>query len=182
MADTDTNELAHLDNMIKMLSSIRGIPLAKVLRNAAKDVAQGAYRATPMAKITRSPVYFLKNPRTGSPRWVNRVSYGKDGPLRPHPKWRKVSKGFAKASWVAIMRNLGMGTGSSSRYPSAQKEGAVVASASDKEPHPFVRMIDALSYLGKLDQTNGIAQAGIRLAESRLMKALTAEYVKAAKA
>ena len=181
MADTDANELRQLDSMIRSLSAIRGLPLGKVIRNAARDMTKGMFYATPVAKITKSPLYWLKNPRTGSPRWVNRTTYGKNGPPRPHPKWRKVSKGYAKSSWITALRNLGVNQGSEKSYPSAQKESFAEANASDTVTNPYVRMVDALSYLKKLDDRSNMVQSGIRRAETNILKALTMEFAKAAR-
>lgn len=191
MVDKDS-ELRYLDSLMNALASIRNLPLAKVIRNASKDFLQGSYRATPLSKITHKDTLWTKKPGQ-TPHWVNkakerarktdrRVSESAKRPV--NKKWVapfRVSQGFAKASWITAMRQAGMTMGSGKRYTSAQKESAIQSQASDGEQHPFVRMMNSLSYLAKLDDKHNIAQAGIRLADTRILKAITAELAKASR-
>lgn len=50
---------------VRLMAQIKEVPVAKVLRNAARDFAHGAYRATGTAAVSRSPFLQVPDKRGG---------------------------------------------------------------------------------------------------------------------
>lgn len=163
-------ELRQLDTLMHRLAEAKGVPLAKVIRNASKDFAFEAQRATPVAKITKSPYWFIKAPKSGQPRWVVKWS-AKSKSGWQKQLFRKVSKGYAKASWLGMMSALGIGKGAG-KFQSAQRTSTAIAQAADSERNPVVRMLASLSYINKLDARANIAARGIQRAEAKIINGL----------
>ena len=175
MADAPT--MAQLDALMRTISDMKAVPLAKVMRNAAKDMAFEMLRNTPQAKVTRSP--FWKFTKNGHSWWVNKekipyVANPGTRSFRQYQKeakiYRKVSKGYATASWGTMLAQLGGRM--TTRFPSAAKMSKAEARAADGEPKPFVRMVNALSYIGKLDATGRITAPAIAKARENIMRGI----------
>lgn len=98
-ASFDTNHL------VEALARLKGIPVSKVVRNASKDFAQGAYNATPVAKISKSEYYYVKD----QGRYLHQSQLEGRKRLYKHGIYKvRVRKGWSKASWIGVFRALGM--------------------------------------------------------------------------
>jgi len=191
---------------------LKQIPLAKVVRNAARDFAQAAQKATPNAAISRSPWYLAtryeqtqetyqtKRGKTKTRTvWANgsdgrRVKRGnswfihesKIGSGRAY--WRKggievrkmrVYRGWSKASWIGIMKALGMSHGGvKPQLEKADNLSSVVLR--DNPVNVAAEMTDRIAFdkfgKGGADYTSeDIKQRGFELAAWRLSQAFEQE-------
>lgn len=121
--DIDSTEL------LEAYARLKQIPLAKVVRNAAKDFVQAAHKNTPLSELTGAKYYRaeLGNRRWWIPiGWLNgRRVHNKSG--RAHlKKWLK--RGWSKATWIGVMRALGMSHGGvrSDLQEAAQKSSVIM--------------------------------------------------------
>lgn len=199
-ADVDPARLtALMQRMQALKSQVDGgeYPMAKVLRNAARDFAQAAYQATRSAATTRTPFLqvpdkrggryyraYLERVRTnqllhggrhelrpgmylkGAMRWVRKVPVkrpGLRGGKTPNPPY-PVAKGFARASWIGVFRELGMTT---ARPASRVPESVTRAGTADFQPRE-ITLADRLSYIGRLDAMDAIVPRGMAAAAGRL--------------
>lgn len=109
LAKVETREL------MEALARLKQVPLAKVMRNAARDFVAGAYQATPLAKERGEGGYLelLDRKRTESGAKVVRyIPAPKPGRKRSlWTRWHTYARGWSRASWIGIMRDLGMGSG-----------------------------------------------------------------------
>lgn len=154
----------HMARIAWMMAHVKDVPIGKVLRNAGRDFGMEAYRSTPTAAVTRTN--FLRVPDTrpgGRWRWVRRAKVrrpGSRGGRTPNPPY-PVAKGFARATWIGVFRDLGMTTRRPARYvPPAAVE---LGEATERPREVVIR--DVLSYIGKLDARGGIAYRGMLKAQ-----------------
>lgn len=170
------SELQYLDNLMQALANAKNVPIGKVIRNAAKDISATAYKFTPRAQVTKTSFWHIKNQK-GEMIWVNRANIPERKTNRRTKKhkrikiWRKVRKGYAAASWVRIMQNLGMEK-KSSPYRKAMEQGMTVDETSKSFQTPFVRILNALDYIKKLDDRAGMIDKGIQNASEKLLRGL----------
>lgn len=164
---------------IRLMAQAKEVPISKVLRNAARDFAHGAYKTTATAAVRSTP--FLRVRKNDRPlqysqqdirnaveiganirtyyRWVKKTKVrrlGSRGGITPNPPY-PVAKGFARASWIGVFRGLGMTTAKPAANvpPAAVQIGQVQGDATGLE------LVDRLSYIGTLDARDGIVQAGM---------------------
>jgi len=169
--DIPEAELARLNRAMLKIQAVKGVPMAKVIRNAARDFVQEAYRATPLAKKRQTDFLYLGKKRPphggrGRPRWVRKE------PTKSGSRWDppfSIARGFSKSSWIGMMRQLGM-NGKRSDHASAAVYGDVFTSqANDKM---FTELVNTLPWIGKLDDRKGIQLRGIRKATERIEREL----------
>ena len=175
-------ELRQLDSLMHTMAAAKGVPLAKVVRNAARDFTRGALKATPQAdKGIESDCWQFKpdskhpaNHNGGNAQyWLSKRKQWEDkhrGPLK-WPITHKISSGYAKASWRGVMQLLGVP--SAGRYPSAQGEGSVASHAYDTTEIPWFIIRNTLSYMNKLDARSGLVMAGLQNAEAKIINSLS---------
>lgn len=118
-----------LHDLVHLLAKLRQIPLAKVLRNVAKDFVQAGYMDTPKARkfSGKNPFALLpgKGRMAGKAVKVNLDKYRQEVEARlprnfrkPRPKSRHLSRleayrlrrpmfGFALSAWIPAMQDLG---------------------------------------------------------------------------
>lgn len=189
-------DMAKLASLMRRMQQLKSeadggeYPMAKVLRNAARDFAQEAYAATRSAAVSRTPFLQVPDRRgstyynaykarllsgaavtpgmtiRGAMRWVKkrRVKHlGLRGGRTPNPPY-PVAKGFARATWIGVFRGLGMTT----RRPAERiPEAATRAGTVTQEPHR-IDLADRLSYIGRLDARDAIVARGVAAAIGRL--------------
>ena len=108
------NDLPNLEGsgeVLKYYADLKGIPLSKVLRNAAKDCVWGAYKATPEAeKIAKLPYAYLpghgaKKGKTVTVRIDNEIDPLEQVRLS---NWRlhKPNCGFALSAFIPVFKEL----------------------------------------------------------------------------
>lgn len=171
-ASYDPRDLSALiRRMQRVQSQITGgdYPMAKVLRNAGRDFAQTAYQSTRRAAVRTTP--FLRVPaQGGGTRWVRKRRAKRPGlrggatPQPPYP----VAVGYARASWIGVFRDLGMGT----RRPAARVPESVTRSSQATSAPMVTEVSNRLSYIGRLDARDGLVARGLDAARQRLTRAL----------
>lgn len=166
--------------MMHALAEVKGIPLGKVIRNASRDYAQAAQKATPVAKTGTSEYYVAT--RNGR-RWYVHQSQirGRIANREGGTQLRKVRihRGWSKATWIGAMRALGMSSKQPARrLPSAVEHKAYAIQRTAGE-NPSVTIsdefrIDGFGRTTTLAQHTRIAGEGFRLAAKRI----STEYVR----
>ena len=98
-------------NILQAYANLKNLPLAKIIHNASKDFAQAAQERTPKSQLLHAKYYKAYIPGTGKHwfipiEWLNgRRVYNKRSRVKL-VKWLK--RGWSKATWIGIMRALGM--------------------------------------------------------------------------
>jgi len=173
--DTTNREIAQLDSLMQTIAELKHVPMSKVLRNAARDISATAQKTTRKAEVTKSSFWLITD-KSGKKRWINRAIIPKRKTSRrwKHHKnikvWRKLKIGYAKASWIRIMQLLGIRK-ASSRYGAAMANG-IVENNLTQDDHPFVRMINGLNYIKKLNDEDNMIGQGITRAQDKILKGL----------
>ena len=169
-----------IDSLMNALAQLKGIPLSKVVRNASRDYAQGAYKATPLAQISKSEYY--RADRDGKTWYIHESQMSgkrirKDGATRIRKV--RVQKGWSKSTWIGAFRALGM----SPKFPPKRLPSAVehmsmaVQHVTVEDPKTIITTDFRINDFGKVStqpQHERIAREGFRLAALRITK----EYVK----
>lgn len=105
-------EWTGVENVIEQYARIKGVPVWKVLRNAAKDCVQGAYMVTPRARPMPGPNPYAFLPGRG--KKAGKAVYVRIDRQRPSEQ-RRLEKfrlarpraGYALAAFIPVMRALG---------------------------------------------------------------------------
>ena len=169
--------------VMRSLALLKGIPLAKVVRNAARDFAQAARRATPVASKSRSEYYRVRDRRTGEWRYLH-VSMLEGRSRKSLRNLRKVRiyKGWSRASWIGVFRALGMGTSRPPARLPSRVEAISDAMATETRDTASAIIEDYIRFdafgRGSDSRSAEIAQAGFALAAQRMARALNAEMGK----
>lgn len=165
--------------LIDLFARLKGIPVAKVIRNAARDFVQAALKATPRGRLSKSPYgrvkvgddyrYFRIDRLT--PRELARAKRRRRRDSRltmPLP----MRRGWSKASWIGAFRELGMGRTPTAprKLPSAVIQRLSTAAAAGDERHPEIRITDDIRFTALAGADQSIVQAGFRLAADRLTR------------
>lgn len=173
--------------MMEALAELKQIPLAKVVRNAARDFVQAAFRATPTAKVGRAQYYRAK---TNGRTWYIPVAKTNGRRVRGLKKSgvevRKVAirRGWSRSTWLGAMQALGMASKARpARMPEAVERKST-ASSGGAQATPSVVIsdefrLDNFGYSTTIPQYNRIAGEGFKLAAKRLAGAFKAETRKA---
>lgn len=110
-------DLSGIPNLLETYAALKGIPVEKVLHNAAKDYVQGAFKVTPKAeKASELPDWCLfpgRGRKAGKSVWVpwhkamgKAVSQARADAIDAY-RIRKRVPGFALSSFIPVMRSLG---------------------------------------------------------------------------
>jgi len=110
-------DLSGIPNLLQTYAALKQIPVEKVLRNAAKDYVQGAFKVTPKAeKATSLPDWDLfpgRGRKAGKSVWVrwsrlmaSAVSQRRADAIDAY-RIRKRVPGFALAAFIPAMQSLG---------------------------------------------------------------------------
>ena len=108
LLEMDDRELMHA------MARLTQIPLAKVVRNAARDFAKGAYQATPLARISRSEFYAFRD-TDGNWRYLHQSQVG-HLTRKKRQAWKaasgfhkvRIGKGWSRATWGGVFEALGL--------------------------------------------------------------------------
>lgn len=121
-------------DVLKAYAEMKGFPLKKIVHNAAKDFAQAAQETTPLAQIEHAK-YFRAFIPHGKHWWipiekVGHTVHNKPGKVQ---LWRWLKRGWSKATWIGIMRALGMTTKKQPRKSSDAEHAKKMSSVTVKE-------------------------------------------------
>ena len=162
--------------LVSALASLKNVPLAKVVRNASRDFAQAAQKATPVAQTGKSE-YYKWFDKQGQPHFLHESMLV--GRSRRSLRKVRVYKGWSRASWLGIFRALGV----SMRIPVQRLPGKVEhisnAITSGSQTDSTVTMTDYIHFdkFGRVQdtRTDAVAKAGFELAAKRITKAVNEE-------
>lgn len=157
--------------LLKTYAALKNIPLAKVIRNAARDFVQAAYKATPMARITQSP--YVRIPIEGAKRVFRYIPWDSlDEKAQGRLKKRRIrlQRGWSKASWIRLMRILGMTNknGDMRKERSGKRWKAVNQLATIGLTEKQAVINDAIHFDARPGEIDRIAEAGFALATKRI--------------
>ena len=167
-------ELQGLEKVMARLVVLKGIPMAKAVRNAARDFVQEAQKSTPLSKpktIWRQVPG--RGTKTGSKIWIASKNSGKTN-VSGSPKWQSMrtirGRGFAKASWISAAQRLGMSTSGRVRVMrGALGKSTVLLDLDESKANPSVQIFDTLDYIAKLDAQHNLSGRGISKARERVV-------------
>lgn len=145
----------HLDmednDLIGLFARLKAIPVAKVIRNAARDFVQAALRATPRGQLSKSPYGRIK---LGSSTRYFRVDRLTPKQLRRMKRRARQDKrltlplpmrrGWSKSSWIGAFRELEMGKTPTApaRLPQTVIQRLSSATKGGTEENPEIRITD----------------------------------------
>jgi hypothetical protein len=139
---TDLSIRMDAKDLMAAYAAAKGIPMAKVIRNAARDFARAAFYKTPTAAISKSD-YFWYRDASGKihylhKRMVKSQSYKVvvDGETKRRKRWVlrsgketegkihkvMVGKGWSKASWRGVFQALGLPQPNKPKYMPAKAD------------------------------------------------------------
>lgn len=154
---------------------LKNVPIAKVIRNASRDFTQAAYKETPIARKSKSP-YFVFYDRAHHLRFLHQSQLkGRSEESLASLKRVKIARGWSKATWIGIMRQLGMKAKSKpADVPQAATTRSNVQTYTNQD-YAQATITDEIRF-NRFGQGAGdarlyqIAQAGYRLAAERIEK------------
>lgn len=158
--------------LLQTYARLKNIPMAKVLRNAARDFVQAAYRATPLARIKQSP--YVRLPIEGTKhtyRYILWDSLDEKAQERLKKRRIRLQRGWSKASWIHLMRVLGMTNknGDMRKERSGKRWDAVNRLATiGGNPEREVEITDQIHFDARPGEIDRISEAGFALATKRL--------------
>lgn len=140
----DAKDMVEAFARLKTLVEGKNTPVSKVIRNAARDFAKAAYKATPLARVSKSEYYRAVDPADPRHKWyihesmlkgrsdlttkngnmksVSRIN--KDGRVQLHKV--RIRKGYSKATWGGAFASLGLpSVKEASRWPVNYRSGAI---------------------------------------------------------
>ncbi len=156
--------------LLQRFAELKGIPVSKVLRNAARDFVQAALRETPMAYLSRSPWARIKT-RGGKTAYRRIDNF--DGAARDRlAKQRiRIRRGWNRATWRGVMAALGMTQRNRPRSVPRAVDVRSGAVWSGTETAPEVTVVNRLAldkaYPGQIER---IQAAGFALAVKRITR------------
>lgn len=112
-------------SLVDALARLKGIPVSVVVRNAARDFASAAYKATPLAQTSRSEYYTFIDSRNGMRRYLHETQVERLKSVRRGNKARRrqfgavlaekfkphkvrIGKGWSRATWGGVFAALGL--------------------------------------------------------------------------
>ena len=188
---TDLSITMDVKDLIAAYAAAKGIPMAKVIRNASRDFAQAAYKATPTAVKSSSDYYWYKGAdgkrhylhkrmvkrktfraADGSKRRKLVLKSGRD--LEGSLHRVRVAKGWSKASWIGVFKALGMDAPKRAKTAPEKAEtlSSIAEAASGATAKATITDIIRFNRFGKGTDTRSgeIARAGYVLAAKRIMR------------
>lgn len=161
---------AQLRDVLTAYARVKQIPLGKVLRNMARDFVQGAYKATPIAKRSKSEFYWYIDAKTGVRKYLHTSQVKKAKPyIASADGLRKVriAKGWSRAVWIGVMRDLGMTPKSApAGVKAAPRYGNAEAQLSNA--NPSITLAAGIHFEALAGADNAIVAAGEALAYKRV--------------
>lgn len=160
----------HAESLIEALARLKDISVSKVVRNASRDFAQAALKATPTAQVSKSEFFYYW--RDGVKHYLHQSQVGK---RKRKSKLRKVRihKGWSKASWLGVFRALGVSLRmSTNRLPQAVEHlsNAIVSGNPENAKCVLTDNIHFDGFKGGQDRhSQEIARAGFALAAKRIV-------------
>ena len=116
-------------NLIQCFARVRGVPVQKVLQNAAKDIIAEAFRLTPMAD---APKWWKLQGRNGEWVYLTKAMADKRKKAKSKVKIKKAyaTRGFSRAQWLGFFNApLGWNEASGARIRQA---GSAVKAKGDR--------------------------------------------------
>ena len=165
-------DLDKLHESLRKMQTATGRDMAIVVRNAARDVTYELIRRTPIARRFQSMKApgggywihlghrYLKTPVTFTGTRAQAQKYSDWGTEKPVK-----GRGYAKASFIPILRRLGVPPPPNQRARTWRKDPAVYevfVSTLQRILEPGVTMGTTLPYIGKLDAQFDIKAAALR--------------------
>jgi hypothetical protein len=156
--------------IIDAFARLKGISVAKVVRNASRDFAQAAHKETPIAKIGRSE-YYKYFDKSGQPHFLHEsMVVGRKS--RKGLRKVRVYKGWSRASWLGIFRALGVSMRIPVQRLPNQVEHISHAITRGDQTNSTVTMTDYIHFdsfgRGQDTRTEAVARAGFMLAAKRI--------------
>lgn len=186
---TSIKAMVEDSDLVNALARLKGIPVRKVLHNAAKDFAQQAYVNTPVANEPKHRYYRVK---TSAGVWqyipdyeIYALHLSKRKRLARKIYKVPFKKGWSRAAWIGVFRSLGMPPkGSTSNLSSevATQGYTVERGMSDA---PEIEIADSIHFdrfgrnPGDTRRSDRIVQAGFNLAAQRIAKGVDQAMKKA---
>ena len=166
-------------SLMSALARLKNIPLAKVVRNAARDFAQAAIKATPVAQKSKSEFYkYFVN---GQPRFLHESQVVNRKSKKGLKKVR-IYKGWSKASWLGVFRALGMSLKIAAQRLPGKVEHLSYAIARGNNTNASTTIEDYIHFdsFGRSTDTRTaeVARAGFALAAKRMTKEVNRMLVK----
>lgn len=92
--------------MMEAIARLKGVPLAKTVRNASRDFARGAKEATPIARIGKPQYYRLLDNAGNTMRYIPaaRIPHKHSRKLKPV----NIARGWSKRTWYGVFASLGI--------------------------------------------------------------------------
>lgn len=188
-------------DLMAAYAAMKKVPMAKVIRNASRDFAQAAYKATPTAVKAKSDYYWYKG-KDGKRHYLHsrmvrrKTVTGADGAKRK--KWVlksgretegdihkvRIAKGWSKASWIGVFKALGMEkipNRAKTAPAAAETLSSIAEAASGATASATITDIIRFNAFGKSTDTRSgeIARAGYALAAKRITGDVTKMLKKA---
>lgn len=180
MSMIDLNITSNIGQLIDMLAKLRGVTTDKVVRNASRDFVQATYKETPLAQKSKSEYYTFVG-KDGNRRYLHESQVT----VKRKSKLRKVRirRGWSRASWIGIMRGLGMSTKSRPRALPSKVETISNVIVTGTPERTKATMTDHIRFnrWGRSQDhlTEHICQEGFKLAAERMTKAFRKSVIEA---
>ena len=140
--------------LLATYAALKNIPLAKVLRNAARDFVQAAYRATPMARIAQSR--YARIPIEGTKKAYRYI---------PWDSLDEKGQERLKKRRILGMTNK---NGDMRKERTGKRWEAVNRLATISLTEKQVEIMDAIHFDARPGEIDRITEAGIALATKRI--------------
>ena len=115
------------DGILRTFADLKNVKVAKVVRNAARDIVYGAYLATPRSTAKKSPYAEVPNQFHDGNVKIRLDPGGRKKPQPPSERERLtpyrlvVRRGWSKATWIGAMRALQMNQKTAAKLDEASK-------------------------------------------------------------
>lgn len=115
------------DGILQTFADLKNVKVAKVVRNAARDIVYGAYLATPRSTAKKSPYAEVPKKKNTGTFIVRLDPGGRVDPPSPSaiklfkPYRLVVRRGWSKATWIGAMRALQMKQKTAAKLDEASK-------------------------------------------------------------
>lgn len=115
------------DGILQTFADLKNVKIAKVVRNAARDIVYGAYLATPRSTAKKSPYAEVPNQFHSGNVKIRLDPGGRKKPQPPSERERLspyrlvVRRGWSKATWIGAMRALQMNQKTAAKLDEASK-------------------------------------------------------------